>query len=280
MSWIPLVALLLLWGTVLVVALSSEHRRLAAARALVHGPPPTRDDLLRAVFLPHSRVRWWGAISGLVCLIPLSIMIGVEFHHVGVLVLLYGLIGVVGQEEEERALRSGVGPDGHHDPARFHPVPESGTLWNPGRAFLGIVIAVAVFGATLWGVPNPMEEESFPLLWRSAVLLLALPIAFLGVYALHLSLSRVRLVGTWIQVVHRIHVTSVPVEALDRVEGRRLHLRDGTVIRTGVDLDIERVSRFAAGQVGAGEPREVERRRDLPADPALLWTGLFLALPL
>lgn len=64
------------------------------------------------------------------------------------------------------------------------------------------------------------------------------------------------------------------------MEGRRLRLRDGTVVHTGVDLDAERVSRFAAGQAGSGEPREIERRRDLPFDLAFLWIGLFFTLPL
>lgn len=280
MSWTLPVALLLFWVAVVLMALWSEHRRLVAARALVHGPPPTRGDLLGAAFLPHSRLRWWGTISGILCLIPLSIVADVEIHQEGVLAMLYGAVGLGGRWGEGRALRSGLGPDGRRDPARFHTVPDSGTLWNPGRAFLGIVIAAAVCGSTLWCVPNPMWSEPYPLGWRIAAFLLALPVAILGVYALHLSLSRVRLVGTWIEGVHGIHVTSVPVEALVRVEGRRLYLRDGTVIRTGVDLDVARVSRFAAGQAGAGEPREIERRRDFPADLVFLWVGLFFALPL
>ncbi|WP_157090910.1 hypothetical protein [Nocardiopsis listeri] len=280
MSWTPLVLLFLFWVVVIAMALWSEHRRFVAARVRVHGPPPTRGDLLRAAFLPHSRMLWWGMSSGLFCLFTLSIVTDVDLHHAGLFALAYGAVGLGGEGREGWALRSGVGPDGRRDPARFHPVPERGTLWNPGWALLGIVIATVVFGMTLWCLPNPMSSESFPLVWRIVVLLLVLPVAFLGVYALHLSLSRVRLVGTWIQVVHRIHVTSVPVEALDRVEGRRLHLRDGTVVHTGVDLDAERVSRFAAGQADPGEPREIERGRDIPGDLALIWVGLFVALPL
>lgn len=280
MPWTPHVVLFLFWVVVIAMALRSEHRRFVAARARVHGPPPTRGDLLRAAFLPHSRMRWWGTISGLVYLFALSIVTDVDLHHEGLLALLYGTVGLGGQTEEGRALRSGVGPDNRRDPARFHPVPESGTLWNPGRAFLGISLAAAVLWVTLWWLPNTVSSESLPPWWRLVALLLALPVAILGVYALHLSLSRVRLAGTWIQVVHRIHVTSVPVEALNRVEGRRLHLRDGTVIHTGVDLDAERVSRFAARQAPGGGSREIERRRDLPFDLAFLWIGLFFVLPL
>ncbi|MGW8437123.1 hypothetical protein ACWGKS_18395 [Nocardiopsis sp. NPDC055879] len=280
MSWTLPVVLFLFWAVVIAMALRSEHRRFVAARVRVHGPPPTRGDLLRVAFLPHSRMRWWGTISGLFCLFTLSIVTAVEFHHEGILALLYGLVGLGGQTGEGRALRSGNGPDGRRDPARFHPVPESGTLWNPGRAFLGIVIATVVFGMTLWCLPNPLSSESLHPGWSLVAFLAALTVAILGVYALHLSLSRVRLVGTWIQVVHRIHVTSVPVEALDRVEGRRLRLRDGTVIHTGVDLDAERVSRFAARRAPEGEPREIERRRDILGDLALIWAGLFVALPL
>lgn len=52
-----------------------------------------------------------------------------------------------------------------------------------------------------------------------------------------------------------------------------LLLRGGRVVRTGVDLDTERLFGFAARREPEGAPREIERRRDLPVDPAFLRVG-------
>ena len=277
MSWTLPVAALLLWLAVVVMALRSEHRSLVTARARVQGPPPTRGELIRAALLPSSWVRWWGGICGLLCLLPLMLEAGIDPSLEGMPPLMMGVVGLARSESAERALWSGRGPDGRPDPGWFSPSPEAGTLWHRGRGVFGVTVTALLVAMTLWFALT-LQEPPVPW-WKLVVLLVGLPSTLLVAYLLRLALPRVHLRGGWIRVIHHLHVTHVPVERVVRVEGRELRLNDGRVVRTGVDLDADRITRFVEPMrvgVPTEPPRDVERERELPANLAFFWVGLFM----
>lgn len=289
MPW-PLSLVLVLISTVVVLlALRSEHRLLVDRRGDPRHrgrvPAPTRRDLLRAVLLPGSWVRFWCGICGFLCLAPLVFGEGADAAAPGAALLLFmGLFGVRGPEREQRMVRSGTGPDAEVDPwGRRALQPGAGTLLNRGRAATGILLAAGAVVATLWGALGLAGLDPIPPWWPLVALLAGLPVACLGVYLLRLALSRVSLDGSWIRVVYRIHVTYVPVELVERVEARRLRLSDGRTVPTGVDLDAERLSRFldhTRAGLWFGPRREVQRDRDLPLELAFVWLGVLLLLAL
>ncbi|WP_017590300.1 hypothetical protein [Nocardiopsis ganjiahuensis] len=289
MPW-PLSLVLVLISTVVVLlALRSEHRILVDRRGDPRHrgrvPAPTRRDLLRAALLPGARVRFWCGICGFLCLAPLVFGEGTDAAAPGAVLLLFmGLVGVRGPGREHQMVRAGTGPDADADPwDRRVPQPGGGTLLNRGRAATGLLLAAGAVVATVWGALGLAALEPIPPWWPLVALLAGLPVACLGVYLLHLALARVSLSGSWIRVVHRLHVTYVPVELVERVEARRLHLSDGRAVLTGVDLDAERISRFL-GHTRAGlgpvPQRKVQRDRELPFELAFLWLGVFLLLAL